>query len=67
MEVKKKFKKLCLTHMFYYSGNKCPFCEQERISHMHKRFDKKQEKKVSKNKEVTQSDLEKLCQKFNRK
>lgn len=56
--------------MFNYSGNTCPFCEQERIDKMYKRFVKKSENQiehVSEPKEVTQSDLERLKEKFNSK
>ena len=63
-------KTLCHVHMFNYSGNTCPFCEQERIDKMYKRFIKKSEKQMENNsepKEITQSDIERLKEKFNSK
>ena len=65
----KKTKKMCLTHMFNYSGAKCPFCEQERIDHMCKKFNKQEkvEMKHVESKEVTMEDIEKLKAKFNSK
>ena len=31
-------KQICPIHRFSYSGNKCPFCEQERLEHLAKKF-----------------------------
>ena len=31
-------KQICPIHRFSYSGNKCPFCEQERLAHPAKKF-----------------------------
>lgn len=65
MEIK-SYKNYCNTHHFHYSGNKCPFCEQDRIQGMCKKFTKKHIKKELNN-EVTENDLEKLRLKFNGK
>ncbi len=58
------FKKMCNIHRFNYSGMKCPFCEQERISKLASKFIKKDIKKD--NKEITQEDIERLKNKFNK-
>lgn len=65
----KRNKKLCPTHMFHYSGNNCPFCEQERISHMCKKFNKPKiiKPKPVYKEEITVDDIEKLKAKFNNK
>ena len=72
MSEKKNF---CPTHHLYYKGNVCPLCEKERIDHMAKKFGKKEMQAIvgddfTKNekkyrKEITESDLERLVQKFN--
>lgn len=53
MSVNSTNKKLCLIHLFNYTGSVCPFCEQERINHMCKKFEKKQEKTTEDNLEKT--------------
>ena len=72
-----KIKKYCSTHHFYYSGEDCPFCTSEKVQALNRRFNKdkaenkpkkdfsKKEKNKSKEKEITQTDLEKLKNKFN--
>lgn len=63
-------KKLCPTHFFSYSGNKCPFCEQERIDRLAQRFAKTEEKKTVEKpaeREIEESDLQKLLDKFNKR
>lgn len=60
-----KDKQICNIHRFAYSGNKCPFCEQDRIKHLAHKFYKPKQVKI--NNEVTDDDLEKLKQKFNRR
>lgn len=63
-------KNLCTTHMFHYSGNKCPFCEKERIEKLCKRLvktdgDIKPVENKKKSNEITMDDLERLKAKFN--
>ena len=65
-------KKYCSIHHFYYSGEECPFCASERVQALSRKFNKdkiedkpKKEKNKSNDKEITQTDLEKLKNKFN--
>lgn len=72
-------KKYCSIHHFYYSGEGCPFCASERAHALSRKFNKdkiddkpkkdsvKKEKNKSNDKEITQTDLEKLMKKFNSK
>lgn len=59
-------KKYCPTHHFYYTGEECPFCRQERIQKLDKRFNKKPvvEKESDADKEITMDDIQKLKDKF---
>lgn len=72
-------KKLCPVHRYFYEGDECPICRAERLERYSKHYVKErvdeekrvtpQEKKretTSKNKEraITQSDLERLVNKF---
>lgn len=61
-----EIKSFCTTHRFHYSGHKCPFCEQERINKMCKKFNHTQSSKPN-DSEITESHLEKLKEKFNHK
>lgn len=65
------YKAFCSTHRFHYSGDKCPFCEQDRIHSLSKRFNKTQNERVIKQEiskqEITLSDIEMLKSKFNSK
>lgn len=66
--VKTDFKKLCPIHHFNYSGEKCPFCEKERINNLVNRFkETKKSQSVVSEREITQDDLKKLRDKFNSK
>lgn len=59
-------KQICPLHHFFYNGENCPFCEQERIERLTQKFDKHvSESKKDKTHEITEDDLEKLKQKFN--
>ena len=59
-------KQICPLHRFFFNGNNCPFCEQERIERLSQKFDKNvSEIKKDKAHEITEDDLEKLKQKFN--
>ena len=70
-------KKYCSIHHFYYSGEECPFCASDRVQALSRKFNKdkieykpkkdsvKKEKNKSNDKEITQTDLEKLKNKFN--
>ena len=62
-------KQICPIHHFAYSGAKCPYCEKERIEELAHRFVKKHEEKPKKEKpkEITESDLKKLVNKFKNK
>ena len=33
-------KQICPLHHFFFNGNNCPFCEQERIERLSQKFDK---------------------------
>lgn len=69
-------KQICSIHRFSYSGNKCPFCEKERIDNLAKRYnvdvidhaellksDLKQPTKEDL--EITEAKLKELVNKFN--
>ena len=66
-------KQICPIHRFSYSGNKCPFCEQERLEHLAKKFVVidhldvigNYESKTKKDIEITEEQLKKLVEKFN--
>ena len=45
-------KRLCMVHMFNYSGSKCPFCEQDRIQHICKKHEKNTQKENKTNEVV---------------
>lgn len=57
-------KKLCETHRVYYRGEKCPYCEQERIEKLTKTF-VKEEKPKDKDREINEDDIARLIEKFN--
>lgn len=59
-------KKICPVHRFSYSSDRCPFCEKERIGNMARKFMKAPGKKEE-DRGISQSDLEKLMEKFNKK
>lgn len=68
-----KIKVFCSTHRYYYNGNECPFCREERIKALNKRFncdviECKEENNMekSKDREITKDDLDKLVNKFKR-
>lgn len=68
-----KIKVFCPTHHYYYNGNECPFCREERIKALNKKFncdviESKDEKNMekSKDREITKDDLDKLVNKFKR-
>ena len=54
-----RIKKFCETHHFYYQGNACPFCQNEKFNKFLKEKPKEEEK------EVTIDDIQKLINKFN--
>lgn len=69
-------KQICSIHRFSYSGNKCPFCEKERLENLAKKFvvidhaellkpDLKQPTKEDL--EITEAKLKELVNKFNAK
>lgn len=57
-------KKLCEIHRVYYRGEKCPYCEQERIEKLTKTF-VKEEKPKDKDREINEDDIARLIEKFN--
>ena len=59
-------KQICPLHHFFFNGNNCRFCEQERIERLSQKFDNNVSQiKKEKTHEITEDDLEKLKQKFN--
>lgn len=60
-------KQFCSIHHYYYNSSVCPFCEQERIEALAHRYVKVLAEKKNKDREVSQDDLNKLINKFNRK
>ena len=66
-------KQICPIHRFSYSGNKCPFCEQERLEILAKKFVVidhlniigNYEPKTKNDIEITEQQLKKLADKFN--
>lgn len=57
-------KNLCETHRVYYRGEKCPYCEQERIEKLSKTF-VKEKKTVKEDREIDENDIARLIEKFN--
>ena len=54
-------KQICPLHHFFFNGNNCPFCEQERIERLSQKFDNKMSQiKKEKTHEITEDDLEKV-------
>lgn len=62
-------KLICPIHHFSYSGSMCPFCEKERIDRLAQRYKVEETVHIEnkKEREITQNDLQKLMNKFNRK
>ena len=66
-------KQICPIHHFSYSGNKCPFCEQERLENLSKKFVVidhldvigNYKPKTSYDIDITEEQLKKLTDKFN--
>lgn len=66
-------KQICPIHRFSYSGNKCPFCEQERLDNLAKKFVfidhldiiGKYKPKTSNDIDITEEHFKKLTEKFN--
>lgn len=66
-------KQICPIHRFSYSGNKCPFCEQERFENLAKKFVVvdhldiigNYKSKTSNDIDITEEHLKKLVEKFN--
>lgn len=66
-------KQICPIHRFSYSGNKCPFCEQERLDKLAQRYVVvdhinllgNYEHKTNNDVEITEEHLKKLTAKFN--
>ena len=66
-------KQICPVHRFSYSGEKCPFCEHERLEKLAQRYvvvDKPDvvsnvNIKERYNHPITEDDLKKLTEKFN--
>jgi len=66
-------KQICPIHRFSYSGDKCPFCEQERLEKLAKKFVVidhldiigNYKPKTSNDIEITEEHLKKLTEKFN--
>lgn len=63
-------KTLCPTHHLFYTAVECPLCRQERLEHYSQKYvsNKPEVKpKVEKDREITEDDLSKLKNKFNKK
>ncbi len=66
-------KQICPIHRFSYSGEKCPFCEQERLENLAKKFVVidhldvigNYKPKTSNDIDITEEHLKKLTDKFN--
>ena len=66
-------KQICPIHRFSYNGKKCPFCEQERVENLAKKFVVidhlniigKYKPKTSNDIDITEEHLKKLVKKFN--
>lgn len=61
-------KKMCPVHRFNYSGNKCPFCEQDRINSMVQKYNKpivSKKESIIDNNIISEDDIMKLKEKFN--
>lgn len=66
-------KQICPIHRFSYSGDKCPFCEQERLEKLAKKFVVidhldiigNYKPKTNNDIEITEEHLKKLTEKFN--
>ena len=55
-------KKYCQVHHFFYSSKQCPFCQEDKLSKIAKKNDKKAEEK-----KTMEEKLEQLKNKFNTK
>ena len=62
-------KQICPIHRFSYEGNKCPFCEKERIDRLAQKYGKIIEKveETKKDKPASEDSLKKLVEKFKTK
>ena len=60
-------KSFCNIHFYRYNGNKCPFCEQERIQSLCRKYCTTEKKKTTKSttNQITDGDLKQLMTKFN--
>lgn len=63
-------KQICPIHRFSYNGDKCPFCEKERIDRLAQKYvmvehTKPKETKKTESEEITEESLNKLMEKFN--
>lgn len=58
------YKTLCPVHRYYYTGNSCPICQQEKYEMYSRRFVTPEIQQVKVEKEVTDEDLMKLKAKF---
>ena len=65
-------KTLCPDHHLFYMGSECPLCRQERIERYSQRFchhevEKPVKKEEKKDREITEDDITKLMNKFNKR
>lgn len=61
-------KNYCDIHHYYFSVKECPICEAERLEKYVKKFGvKTKDKTLKEEKEINDSDITKLMEKFNRR
>lgn len=60
-------KNYCPTHHLYYTGQECPLCASERVNGYAKKFSSKPKEEKVIEKEISEEDLNKLKDKFNKK
>lgn len=64
-------KTVCPIHRFSYSGKTCPFCEKDRIEYLTRKYGgeetNEETPKTKKDRDISEDDLKKLLDKFNKK
>ena len=63
-------KTVCPIHRFTYSGETCPFCEKDRIEYLTRKYsgeETNEETTKNKKRDISEDDLKKLLDKFNKR